>query len=68
MLVYTILIIIITTILLFGLFFYVVSIFNVPIKRRFLFLLSCLFWPISISLIFLYISILDRYKSRKLFF
>ncbi len=68
MFLYPILMMIAAVVFLIGILFYIVALFNVKIKRKGLYFIVCLFWPISIFVIYLYISIVNRYRSRKLFF
>jgi hypothetical protein len=62
---YTLFVIFMTLMISSGIIFWGISIFTDQIKRPLLYLIGCIFWPITLSVIFTYlffVNIIDEIK------
>ena len=65
---YTLFVIFMTLMISSGIIFWLISIFTSDIKRPVIYLIGCLFWPLSIIFIYTYLFLDNKIFSKKSFF
>jgi hypothetical protein len=64
MVIYTLAIIFSTIMISSGIVFWTISMFESKIKRPFLYLLACSFWPFSLTIIYTYLFLINKMQTK----